>query len=244
MKPFLLLATRENDRVAAEEYKLFCKFSGLKANELIRIRLEQDSITGLNINEYSGIFLGGGPYNASDPMAKKSAAQLRVEAELKALLDQIVAQDYPFLGACYGIGTLGSHQGGKVAREYPEPISIVPITLNEAGKEDPLLAGLPENFWAFVGHKEALSTLPKSAVNLASSPACPIQMFRVGENVYATQFHPELDADGITTRIHVYANEGYFGADELELTLEAVRKEQVSYPKLVLQNFVERYRQS
>ena len=66
--------------------------------------------------------------------------------------------------------------------------------------------------------------LPPSAVLLASSPTCPVQMFRVGANVYATQFHPELDVDGITTRIHAYADHGYFAADELELTLAAVRR--------------------
>ena len=76
---------------------------------------------------------------------------------------------------------------------------------------------------------------------LASSPTCPVQMFRVGANVYATQFHPELDVDGITNRIHAYADYGYFAADELELTLAAVRRAAVSHPSLILRNFVERY---
>ena len=242
MKPFLLLASRELDTPADEEYELFCRFSGLKPEELVRIRMEQGPIGEIKLEDYSGIFLGGGPYNASDPIEKKSAAQLRVEAEVSELLDRIVAEDYPFLGACYGIGTLGTHQGGVVARDYPEPISIVPVTLSAAGKSDPLLSGVPNEFWAFVGHKEALSALPESAVNLASSPGCPVQMFRVGTNVYATQFHPELDSPGITTRIHAYADQGYFGDDELEKTLRGVWAEEVVYPQLVLQNFVQRYR--
>ena len=76
---------------------------------------------------------------------------------------------------------------------------------------------------------------------MASSPMCPVQMFRVGTNVYATQFHPELDVDGITTRILAYASHGYFETDELELTLEAVRRAPVSHPSLILRNFVTRY---
>ena len=36
--------------------------------------------------------------------------------------------------------------------------------------------------------------LPRHAVLLASSPTCPVQAFRIGSHVYATQFHPELDA--------------------------------------------------
>ena len=117
----------------------------------------------------------------------------------------------------------------------------MPVTLTEAGRADALLAGMPDSFEAFVGHKEAISSLPASAQLLASSPDCPVQMFRVGENVYATQFHPELDVDGITTRIHAYADHGYFAAHELELTLAAVRRAPVSHPSRILRTFVELY---
>jgi GMP synthase (glutamine-hydrolysing) len=139
------------------------------------------------------------------------------------------------------VGTVGAHQGAVIDRTYGEPISVVPVTVTEAGASDPLLAGLPDTFNAFVGHKEAITRLPPSAVLLGSSPGCPVQMFRVGENVYATQFHPELDVEGITTRIHAYADHGYFAAGELELTLSAVRRAAVSHPSRILRAFVERY---
>ena len=128
-----------------------------------------------------------------------------------------------------------------IDRRYGEPISVVPVTATPAGASDPLLEGMPATFEAFVGHKEAISQLPASATLLASSPGCPVQMFRVGENVYATQFHPELDVEGITTRIHAYADHGYFAAHELELTLAAVRRAAVSHPSRMLRTFVTRY---
>ena len=143
--------------------------------------------------------------------------QRRVEAEFATLLDEVVARDFPFLGACYGVGTVGSYLGATIDRTYSEPIGVVPVSMTDAGASDPLLIGLPRTFEAFVGHKEAISSLPASAVLLASSPLCPVQMFRVGQNVYATQFHPELDVDGITTRIHAYAGHGYFAPHELEV---------------------------
>lgn len=241
MKPFVLLATRAEDLPADEEYELFLRYTGLTASELVRVRLESDAMPALELDQLSGIFVGGGPFNASDPAEKKSAVQHRVEAEFDRLLDDVVARDFPFLGACYGIGTLGAHQGATIDRTYPEPISIVAVTLTQAGIEDPLLRGLPATFDAFVGHKEAISVLPASATLLASSPMCPVQMFRVGRNVYATQFHPELDTDGITTRIHAYAEHGYFAADELDLTLTAVRRVPVPHPRGILRAFVERY---
>lgn len=241
MKPFVLLATRAEDVPADEEYALFLRYTGLEERELVRVRLEAERMPRLDLDALSGIFVGGGPFNASDPDEKKSAVQRRVEAEFQTLLDDVVARDFPFLGACYGIGTLGVHQGAVIDRTYSEPISVVPVTLTEDGASDPLLHGLPQEFTAFVGHKEAISALPASATLLASSPDCPVQMFRVGTNVYATQFHPELDVDGITTRIHAYAGYGYFASDELELTLAAVRRAAVSHPSRMLRTFVERY---
>ncbi len=57
-----------------------------------------------------GILLGGGPWNASDGPETKSVAQRRSERAIAALLDDVVERDFPFLGACYGIGTLGLHR--------------------------------------------------------------------------------------------------------------------------------------
>ncbi|MFH8252498.1 glutamine amidotransferase [Microbacterium sp. B2969] len=242
MKPFVLLATRAEDRPADEEYALFLRYTGLAESELIRVRLEADRMPDFDLDTLSGIFVGGGPFNASDPPPMKSLVQQRVESDFDALLSRVVAADFPFLGACYGIGTVGAFLGATIDRTYPEPISVVPVTLTEAGLADPLLFSMPREFEAFVGHKEAISVLPPSAVLLASSPTCPVQMFRVGQNVYATQFHPELDVEGITTRIHAYAGYGYFASDELDLTLAAVRRAPVSHPSRMLRTFVERYR--
>ncbi|WP_404432437.1 glutamine amidotransferase [Microbacterium lacus] len=245
MKPFVLLATRAEDRPADEEYALFLRFTGLQPHELLRVRLEAAPMPELRLDEISGIFVGGGPFNASDPTEKKSPVQRRVEAEFTALLDEVVAQDFPFFGACYGIGTLGTHQGATIDRTYSEPISVVPVSLAEGAASDPLLNGLPDTFNAFVGHKEAISSLPAGGLHtvtlLASSPRCPVQMFRVGENVYATQFHPELDVEGITTRIHAYADHGYFAPHELEDTLAAVRSAPVTETGELLRRFAQRY---
>jgi len=241
MKPFVLLATRAEDVPADEEYALFLRYTGLEERDLRRVRLEAGPMPALDLDGLSGVIVGGGPFNSSDPPARKSVVQRRVEAEIGRLLDDIVARDVPFFGACYGVGTLGVHQGAVIDRTYAEPISVVPVTLTDAGAADPLFAELPREFAAFVGHKEAVRELPAHVVHLASSPTCPVQAFRVGENVYATQFHPELDADGITTRIHAYADYGYFSPDALDLTLAAVRREPVVHTGRLLRAFAERY---
>jgi len=241
VKPFVLLATRAEDVPADEEYALFLRATGLDERDLVRVRLEAGPMPEFALDDLSGIFVGGGPFNASDPPERKSDVQQRVEAEFAHLLDQVVARDFPFLGACYGIGTLGAHQGATIDRTYSEPISVVTVEMTSEGATDPLLAGVPERFEAFVGHKEAISALPPHATLLARSDGAPVQMFRVGRNVYATQFHPELDLPGIETRIHAYADYGYFAPDELDLVLAAVRRVPVMHPGRMLQNFVELY---
>jgi GMP synthase (glutamine-hydrolysing) len=240
-RPFVLLATRAEDGPADEEYGLFLREGGLDADELVRVRLESEPMPAFDLDAISGFVVGGSPFNASDPPERKSAVQRRVEAEFAALLERVVARDIPFLGACYGVGTLGSFLGARIDDRYAEPISIVPVSVTEQGADDPLLADVPADFDAFVGHKEAISLLPAPAVLLASSPTCPVQMFRVGRNVYATQFHPELDVQGITTRIHAYATYGYFAPHELDATLAAVRRVEVTAPGRILRAFVGRY---
>lgn len=246
MKPFLLLGTRDEDAAADNEYDAFLAFTGLDESLLRRVRLERRPLGTVELDDWSGIFLGGGPFNASDPPEKKSLVQQRVEKELAHLLDEVVSRDFPFLGACYGIGVIGTHEGGTVDRDFAEPIGRVPVTLTAAGRADPLLADLPGEFEAFVGHKEAVRDLPATAVHLASSPRCPVQAFRVGENVYATQFHPELDVHGLCTRIEVYKHAGYFEPHQAESLKEMARKEmarqgEVVDPPKILTRFVQRY---
>lgn len=241
MLPFLLLATRAEDAAAEGEYRSFLRFTGLAPSSLHRIRVEKESLPALRLEDYSGIFLGGSPFNSSDAEEAKSPTQHRVERELAGLLDRVVEVDFPFLGACYGVGTLGRHQGAVIDRTFAEPIGPVEITVNDDGASDPLLAGLPPRFDAFVGHKEACATLPAGAVLLASSKSCPVQMFRVKQNLYATQFHPELDVEGLVQRIRIYRHAGYFPPDQAEAVIERARSASVTWPPQILNNFVLRY---
>jgi GMP synthase (glutamine-hydrolysing) len=241
VRPFLLLATRAEDTAADDEYCAFLRFSGLAEHELVRVRLEQaaEQVGAADLDRYSGVMLGGSPFTWSTPPMAKTETQRRVEAEIDTLLDRIVAEDLPFLGACYGIGTLGGHEGAVVDTTYAEAIGAAEIGLTEAGALDPLTGVLPERFEAYVGHKEAVTALPAHAVHLATSPACPVQAFRVGEHVYATQFHPELDLPGLQTRIDVYKHAGYFHPDTAEDLKREVATTSVVDPPRLVRRFVE-----
>jgi GMP synthase (glutamine-hydrolysing) len=239
VKPFLLLAIRAEDVAADDEYAAMLRFSGLDEKRLRRFRMEQAELGAIDLDQWSGIILGGGPYQASDAEDTKSVTQRRVEAELSALLDEVVERDFPFLGACYGIGTLGRHQGAVVDRTFHEPIGGIQIKLTDAGEQDPLFRHAGSQFGAYVGHKEAISKLPAHAVTLAYSESCPVQAFRVGTRVYATQFHPELDLNGLATRVEVYKYAGYFEPDEADAVMAAAQASGVTEVPNILEGFVE-----
>jgi GMP synthase (glutamine-hydrolysing) len=241
MKPFVLLSIRAEDAAADNEYESFLSLGGLEERDLLRVRLEQRPLGDVDLASWSGILLGGGPFNYSDPEERKSPVQRRVETDLSRLLDAVIAEDFPFLGACYGVGALGSHQGALVSRDFGEAVGSVHVMLTAQGRNDPLLRDLPASFDAFTGHKEGIGQPPPSAVLLATSATCPVQAFRVGSNAYATQFHPEMDADALCTRIDVYKDAGYFdpaGADDLKAL---ARRSSVPHPARILRAFIARY---
>ncbi len=88
-RPFLLLSVRAEDAAADDEYAAMMRFSGLDERSLPRIRMDREPLGSVDLDEWSGIVLGGGPYNVSDPLADQSPEQRRVESELQALLDAI-----------------------------------------------------------------------------------------------------------------------------------------------------------
>ncbi|MFV0433514.1 MAG: glutamine amidotransferase [Leucobacter sp.] len=241
MKPFLLITTRGEDLEAADEHAAYCRLTGLLPEELEWRRIDRAPLGSVDFGRYSGIILAGSPYTVSEPVERKSETELRVERELAELLDEVVRYDFPFLGVCYGIGTIGAHQGAKVDRTYGETSQAVRISLTAEGAADPLLYQLPAEFDAFVGHKEAVSEAPPSITVLASSPTCPVQAFRVGRNVYATQFHPELDTASFTSRVRAYAGHGYFDPAEVDAIIERVERADVRASHMVLGRFVEEY---
>ncbi|BBX70035.1 glutamine amidotransferase [Mycolicibacterium psychrotolerans] len=239
--PFLLLSIRGEDEAADDEYRAVMRFGGLDEHTLRRIRLTHRELGEIDLSRWSGIILGGGPYTVSDDPAAKSPTQQRVEAELADLLGAIIAADFPFLGCCYGVGTLGTAVGAVIDRSHSEPVGPVTVDLTPEGHADPLFTGLPQTFDAFGGHKEAASVLPAHVAQLATSTACPVQAFRVGANVYATQFHPELDVDGLCTRIDVYKNHGYFAPETAQSLKDAARQRTVTHPMTILRRFAQRY---
>lgn len=236
-----MLCSREQTILAESEREALLRFTGLTSGELVWVQLDYEPFPKIDLTEWDGIILCGSRFDSSADEADKSPLQRDVEQHLRDLYSQIVPADFPFLGLCYGLGTLTSFLGGTVDSRYTEEISAPALTLTAEGKADPLLKGLPDTFRAYVGHHEAVSGLPAEMTLLVSGEVAPVQMTRVGHNVYATQFHPELDLDGINLRIEIFADAGYYSPTDRPLVEARVRGVDTKPAHLVLRNFAELY---
>ncbi len=244
--PFLILQLRPERDASDSEYAAILQKAGLTPEQTQRIRLDSELLPeGLDLGRYSGVIVGGGPGCVSDTPEDKTPVEAKIEAAVLSLMPEIIARDMPFLGCCYGIGILGHHLARAVSKDaYGEPVGTSQCRLTEAGKLDPLTRDLPTQFDAFVGHKEALQTLPAGCEHLITSPTCPFQMIRYQQNIYATQFHPEADAAEFETRINIYKHRGYFPLEQAARLVDMVHEANVHAPETILKAFVNRYRQA
>ncbi len=243
IKPFLFLQLRPEDALADNEYEAFLRYGNLEMSDTHRIRMEQDGLPELHLDNFSGVIVGGSPFCFSDEPSKKTTRQKKFEPDLQKLVRKIIDNDVPFLGACYGLSMLAFCLGGDVSKDkYAENAEAVTIRLKTAAKTDVLTRGLPGSFRAFVGHKESCQSVPPGAVLLASSDSCPVHMIRSGKNVYGTQFHPELDSEGLGLRILAYKNLGYFPPEDAKKLVHEALQENVSVPMQILERFIKKYR--
>ena len=241
-KPVLILQLRPEDSTSNSEYACFLKYGQLKEEDTCRIRIENSGIPAdLDLDKYSAIIVGGSPFDISTPENKKSDVQKKIEADFKHLLSQVVSRDFPFLGACSGNGLLGNYLGTHISTKYGEAVGCVKLEITEAGKDDPLLTDFPDQIDALLGHKEACDTTPEGATLLITGNDCPVQMFRIGNNVYATQFHPEGDAEEFILRIDIYSNHGYFKPHEADALKKSVSRKPTPYAQEILRRFVDRH---
>jgi GMP synthase (glutamine-hydrolysing) len=105
-------------------------------------------------------------------------------------LQRLLDLHTPVLGICLGAQLLAkaAHAPVHAASEYE--IGWYPVELTDDGVDDPLLGRLPESFDAFQWHYYTHG-IPAGAVELARSRICT-QAFRLGDNAWGVQFHPEV----------------------------------------------------
>lgn len=241
MKKLLILQMRPEDAAAESEFEAILGVAGISPDQVHRVRVEATPKVALNLEDYFAIVAGGSPFDVSMAQPEKSDQQLAVEAFFDRLFNQVIPLDIPFLGCCSGNGLLGKYCGTPISGKYSEPVGSTMIKITASGKKDALLKGLPETFRVMVGHKEACDSVPQEAVLLATSAKCPVQMFRIKNNIYATQFHPEADENEFVLRIRTYRDHGYFPPETANDLIREIENVETPHAKEILKRFVRKY---
>lgn len=235
--PLLYVCVRPQLGAAAAEYESFRTATRLDEAQLAKHDLVREPLPDDVFERFGGFFIGGSPFNATDPASSKTDVQIRLESDLERIAARAAEAETAALFTCYGIGVVTRLLGGEVSRAYPEDTGPTVVELTPEGRSDPLFGGLATRFSALTAHKEGSASPPPGGVLLATNDGCPVQAYRVGERLYATQFHPEPTTKAFTERMAVYRDDGYFAAHDYDRIAAQVLAASVTEPVRLLRAF-------
>ena len=230
----LYVCARPQRDAAVAEWASFRDGLGVADDELVHHDLVRDPLPA-DLEQYAGVVVGGSPFNVTDP--DKTAAQLRLENDLETLASAALDGRTRALFTCFGIGVVTRLLGGTVTLDHPEGTGPTEVVLTDQGADDELFGILNPRFEALTAHKEGTAEVPPDATLLATNDACPVQAYRAGVSLWATQFHPEPTTEAFVARMAVYRAAGYFDADAFDEVASVVRTASVEQPTLLLRTF-------
>ncbi len=143
-------------------------------------------------DQFDLLVIMGGPMNIYEEQKYPWLAREKklIQASLKA--------KKKILGICLGAQLIADALGARVTQNPIKEIGWHPVTLTSQGREQPFFQEFPPIFEALHWHGDTFQ-IPKGAVHLAKSEACPNQAFSVGTQVLALQFHLDYGLEELTT---------------------------------------------
>jgi GMP synthase-like glutamine amidotransferase len=189
--------------------------------------------------DFVAIVAMGGPMSVNDD------AELPWLTEEKQAIADAVRAGVPYWGSCLGVQLLAAALGARVYSGTQPEVGVLPVTLTDEGRSDPVFAGLPAEFLTLQWHGDTFD-VPEGGVLLASSPAFPNQAFRVGRTAYGVQFHVEVTEQmarewaGVPAYAE-YADRvlGAGGIDRLMADFDAARERMLDVGRRMFERWVE-----
>lgn len=97
----------------------------------------------------------------------------------------------PIMGICYGAQEIAFDLGGRVENTEHNEFGSTEVKFEDSSA---LFASIPEKVTMWMSHTDHISHLPDGFKTIAKTEACPIAaMENTEKNIYAVQFHPEVE---------------------------------------------------
>lgn len=236
MPQILLVSLRSGElaeQIAAAEERDFLQATRLDPADLTHVNIASTADSAGDLTAYDGILVGGCSLNITNETWDEW--QHHIHAELTRICDSGV----PVFLVCYGTSWLVHEHGGTIGHSHAESSGETVVELTPAGQADPLCDGLPDSFTSLTGHTENVEKLGDGLTVLATGPTCPVQFVRRGDRVWATQFHADMDAVAMRSRMDFYYDYGYFSTEDYETILAALPAIDTTWSNKLLENFVD-----
>lgn len=197
MKPILIIKTGTTIKSLKEKHGDFDDWiingTGMSRNSFI-VSPVFEKVPLPQPDYISGIIISGAHANVTEfPQWIETTSQWLIKAADKNL---------PMLGICFGHQLIAHCFGGKVGFN-PAGLEVgsAPINLTESAINDPLFSILPEKFFIQTSHSQTVLQLPPQAILLAYNDKDKYHAYRIGNNIWGVQFHPEFNCE--VTRAYI-----------------------------------------
>ncbi len=152
---------------------------------------------------FDGVLIGGSPSSVHDEDAWIG--------RLLALIRKGFAAGVPLAGACFGHQAIAKALGGVVGpnpREFVLGTAVTEVIARARWME-------PERtFRLAAAHGEQVLVLPPGAEVIGRTEGCPAACYRIGDRVFATQYHPEMTPGFLAALVEEFAPQFPAGVGE------------------------------
>jgi GMP synthase (glutamine-hydrolysing) len=185
---------------------------------------------------FKALVVLGGPDSANDDTPKMTQELVQIKKALEA--------GRPYLGICLGMQALVKAAGGNVVRAPQKEVGFLDprgvqsaVEVANAGKSDPLLAGLEDSLAVFHLHGETVE-LTDTMQLLGTGKYCQNQIVKVADKAYGIQSHFELTEEMLKVWATQDPDLKPIGEQKLLASYHAIQDEYTTIGQTLLRNFL------